>query len=126
MTKQEIVKHWRKGARESLRMAELAIQEKSYSLALFHCQLATEKALKAAYISEKDSDPPLTHDLLRIAMKINHNWSEEEQDLLDDLSGYAIEGRYDDIDWSKQKATLKNAQYWFDKSRQFISLLDSI
>ena len=105
-------------------MAELALQEKSYALALFHCQLAVEKALKAEYISEKDSDPPLTHDLLRIADNLNRNWSEEEKNLLDDLSGYAIAGRYDDIEWSINKATRENAEYWLEKSRQLISSLN--
>ncbi|MBI3619197.1 HEPN domain-containing protein [Candidatus Peregrinibacteria bacterium] len=121
MTKEQIVQHWRKGSRESFRLAELAVLEGSYALALFHCHLAVEKMLKAQFIEELNQDPPPTHDLLVIALKLKRKWTQEEERILADLTDYAVAARYDDPTWAKRQATAKNSRLWIARVRLFLS-----
>ncbi len=67
MTKQDAVQLWRKEAEEAFCAAKAVHDQGIYWLALFHCHLAVEKALKALYVEERDADPPPTHELLEIA-----------------------------------------------------------
>ena len=110
MTNEQSVEHWRKGAQDALEAAELLLQGKKHALALFHCHLAAEKALKAAYIQQKDARPPHSHDLLEIALSLSYPWSEDIQKQLRELSTYAIEARYDDIEWEHDPN--EDVQWW--------------
>ena len=114
-----------RGARASLRLAELAHAEGEYSLALFHCHLSVEKALKATIIAETSGNPPPTHDLLALAARLDRKWSDQEEQALAGLTEYAVTARYDDISWSEQEATEKNSTFWLAQARQFLSLLSA-
>src|SRR4051812_14793322 len=48
VTTEDVIAHWRKGAKNALRVAVLAHEDGEHELALFHCHLAVEKALKKA------------------------------------------------------------------------------
>lgn len=124
MTKDQTVAHWKHGARASLRLAELAHTEKEYALALFHCHLAVEKALKAVYILKIEGDPPPTHDLLLLASRLEQHWSSEDEESLANLTEYAVTARYDDIEWAEQEATKQNSDHWIAQVKHFLSLLD--
>jgi HEPN domain-containing protein len=123
MTQAETVAHWRKGATDSLELAELAHGAGKYALALFHCQLAVEKALKVAIIAEQDAAPPPTHDLLELAHVLQRPWTDEQQTLLDVLSDFAILARYGGEEWEEAQATERASALWLSQSKQFLTLL---
>jgi HEPN domain-containing protein len=125
MTRQEIVVHWKHGARASLRLSELAHGEQEYALALFHAHLAVEKALKAVYILTKEGAPPPTHDLLLLASRLEQRWNPEDEEALAHLTEYAVTARYDDIEWSRHEATQQNSGHWISQAKHFLSLLDA-
>jgi HEPN domain-containing protein/predicted nucleotidyltransferase len=114
MTQQESIEKWRRGAQDAIEAAELLQRDGKHALALFHCHLAAEKALKAAYVKEKNSPPPKTHDLLSIALTLSKPWSEAEQRKLNDLTTFAIAARYDDLGWEDDKEATQNVQWWLD------------
>lgn len=121
MTTQDVIAHWRKGAKNALRLATVAADQRIYDLALFHCHLAIEKALKAA-IMEKTREPhPKSHSLERLASLLRNDWSEADHTLFDLLSSFAVAARYDDPAWAERFATAKNARRWIDQTEKFLS-----
>ena len=58
--------------------------------------LVIEKLLKAYYVKENDTNVPFLHDLLRISQKTTLIFTEEQQDLLDEITTFNIKTRYDD------------------------------
>ena len=109
MTKEDLVALWRKEAREALRVADLAYGDGIYWLTMFHCHLAVEKALKAAYLEERGEDPPRTHELLFLAEELDRKWSEGDVTLFDTLGELAVEARYHDPGWAEKQATKEEA-----------------
>ena len=123
MTHKEIIHHWQRGAEQSLRLAELGLKEKTYSLVLFHCSLAVEKALKALYIEEHDASPPATHNLHFLAKKLHRSWSKREENLLEELTEFAVAARYDDPTWADTYATKARCALWCKKTKAILRTL---
>jgi HEPN domain-containing protein len=123
VTESDILAHRRKGARDELTSAKLLFEGGQYPGALFHCHLATEKALKALYMAEHRKEPPFTHDLLQIALLLPRAWTDEEQRLLADLTGYAIAARYDDPPWAAREATQEKVADWITRVETLLSTL---
>ena len=108
----EVVDHWRNGAKEALSLAQSGCEKELYSLALFNCHLAAEKWIKAQYIKEHDREPPHTHNLMQIAGHLQRVLKQEQQKILTSLSKYAVAARYDDRLWIEEEATEENVLYW--------------
>jgi HEPN domain-containing protein len=123
MTRETIISHWLKGAREAYDAAALLHVAGNYALVLFHCHLAVEKALKAAVIYATDRQPPATHDLILLAKKTSHKWSPADLRTLSALTDYAIRARYDDPAWSESQATKKNCEIWLAKTEKLLKTL---
>jgi HEPN domain-containing protein len=121
VTDAQLVKHWRHGAKQSLRLATLAAEDGLYELALFHCHLAVEKALKAAIMEQSGEPHPKVHALLRLALLVHDDWSADERELFDALSEFAVAARYDDPDWAKRYATAATARTWIKRTTTFLS-----
>src|SRR3989344_2672637 len=121
MTKEDHVALWQKEANDALRVAELSYNDGIYWLALFHCHLAVEKALKALYLQKRGEDPPRTHELLLLAEELGSTWSEGDVTLFDTLGEFAVEARYHDPEWAEKQATKEHAAYWLEKTRSFLS-----
>lgn len=85
-----------------------------YHWALFIGHLVIEKLLKAIYINFENKTPLFTHDLVRIAEKINKiKLSDEQKNLLDTISGFNIAARYDDYKRNfYKKCTKKYTTEW--------------
>jgi HEPN domain-containing protein len=73
-----------------------SFQSKDYNWSLFIGHIVIEKLLKAYCIKQKNESPPYIHDLLRIAEKAGLSLTEEEKDLLDTITAFNIQARYDD------------------------------
>ncbi|MDO8648888.1 MAG: HEPN domain-containing protein [Candidatus Peregrinibacteria bacterium] len=121
MTTADVIKHWRKGAQDALDAAKLLEADAKYDLALFHCHLALEKALKAAVMERTKKPHPKIHRLLSLAKLLQEDWSIDDQELFDKLSDFAVAARYDDPAWAEQYATAENSQQWIRRTSQFLS-----
>jgi len=121
MTEADIIARWRKGAQDEIQAAKLLHDGGSQTSALFHCHLSVEKALKALYMEQHRKDAPFTHDLTKIALQLQRTWTDDEKQLLADLSGFAVTARYDEPLWTENEATESNVRLWIRKVEAFIS-----
>ena len=55
-----------------------------------------EKLLKAYYVKNINNEIPRTHDLLKIAMFANIDLSENRKDILQNITLFNIEARYEE------------------------------
>ncbi|MGI9953149.1 HEPN domain-containing protein [Moorellaceae bacterium AZ2] len=87
---------WLKIAAEDLDTAKYNFEGKRYLWAIFLCQQALEKALKAVYYERYEKVPPRKHDLVALA-KAAGVLEELDNDVIDylrRLTVYYIEARY--------------------------------
>ena len=100
---------------------------KNYHWSLFMGHLVIEKLLKAIYLKEKQQHPLLIHDLRRLAEKSGLSLNDEKINLLDSISRFNINARYDDYKQSFYKlCTPDFTKEWIDninKLRQWIKEL---
>jgi len=89
---------WIDIADDDLEAAQHCYQGKRFLWAMFMCQQAVEKAIKAVYFEKTDVTPPKKHDLISLAGSagILEQCTGEMKDLLRRLSLYYIETRYPD------------------------------
>lgn len=67
-----------------------------YSWSLFIGHLVIEKLLKACYVQRVDITPPFIHDLVRLSERADLTLQEEQKDILDTISTFNLQTRYDD------------------------------
>jgi HEPN domain-containing protein len=123
MSLQDIIAHWQRGARDSLETAEWNFEAKKYELALFHCHLAVEKALKSAYLRQYKSEPPKTHDLYALASKLTIEWTEIQKEQLEELKIFATEARYSEPQWAQECANPETVKQWLGIASRFLSMI---
>ena len=123
MSQENLIAHWQKGARDALKVAQSCFEDKIYDLALFHCHLAVEKALKSHYIKETGETHPKTHRLLELAQYTKLDWSSEEYRALAELTDFAIEARYADPERAQEIATEENCIRWIAETEKIINKL---
>ena len=121
MTQKQVVTHWKKGAQDSLDVARMCFDAGKYEHALFNAHLSVEKALKARYIAEHDDAPPYTHELHEVSGELSISLTEDQTDILREMSRLAVRARYADHRWSAEQATKENAKYWIDQADNFLS-----
>lgn len=88
---------WFDFAKQDLKMAEVAINEKFYNQTCFHCQQAVEKFLKG-YLINKNKEVPKIHfldELLNLCIQIDTDF-ENLRDYCSKLDDYYIPTRYPD------------------------------
>ena len=91
-----------------------------YTWALFVGHLLIEKLLKAYYVENIDIQPPLIHNLLRIAEKSKLELSEEQKDLLVTVTTFNIQARYDDVKKEfYHKCSKEFTKVWINKIKGF-------
>jgi len=91
-------------------------QTKNNSWALFMGHLVIEKLLKALFVKTKGDYPPLIHDLRRICEKADVKLDMEQQIVLDSISRFNINARYDDYKQSFYKLCTDNfTAEWIEK-----------
>lgn len=89
---------WIDIAYDDLDAAEHCFQGDRFLWAMFMCQQAVEKAIKAVYFEKTGLTPPKKHDLVSLAGSAGllEKCTKELRDLLRRLSLYYIETRYPD------------------------------
>jgi len=91
------INKWLEFAKDDLRMAELALQERIFNQACFHSQQVVEKVFKG-YLEGFHKIIPKTHaldDLLNLCIEINRDFS-NLKDICLKLDKYYIPMRYPD------------------------------
>ena len=91
-----------------------------YGWALFLGHLVLEKLLKAVYVKNVDVSIPYTHDLAKLSEKAGLLLTEEQKDLLDEVTTFNIKARYPDYKGRfYKKATKRFADGYVSKIKDF-------
>ena len=92
--RQEILNWWEQ-SEEDFKNAQLNFNNKAYYVAVFLCQQAVEKGLKAVFMVKKRESPGKTHSLVYLAKKISV--PAEFIDFLVSLTPEFVSTRYPDV-----------------------------
>jgi|SRR3989344_2533853 len=95
MTKADVVHKWVQSAQEDLQVAKELLSNKRNAYCLFFCQLCLEKLLKALIIEHTDDAPPITHDLVKLAIAAGLTSTDTQVIRLREITTFNIEARYD-------------------------------
>lgn len=91
------------------------VSSKRYNWALFIGHLVVEKLIKSVYVKKNHNHPPFLHDLLKLAKKSNMPLSNEQMDILDTITTFNINARYDDYKLAfYNKCTKEYASIWIE------------
>ncbi|HNW50151.1 MAG TPA: HEPN domain-containing protein [Prolixibacteraceae bacterium] len=88
---------------------ENLFKSKDFHWSLFMGHLVLEKLLKASVVKETKKNAPFTHDLTKLAKIAGFNFSEEQLDMLDTITTFNLNARYD----SYKKAFYKKCTFEF-------------
>ena len=90
------VAYWIDIADYDLETAEAMYQTGRRLYVAFMCHQVIEKTLKAYWSKTQESDPPYTHNHMRLAdgCRLYELMSDEQRDFLDIITNYNIESRY--------------------------------
>jgi HEPN domain-containing protein len=111
-----LVNHWRESSEQNYATMNNLIKTKEFSWALFLGHLVIEKLLKALYIKNMHKYPSFSHDLLRLANKIDIELPAEYDEWLDTITTFNLNTRYDDYKQSFYKlCTYEFTSEWIDK-----------
>ncbi len=92
----EMIDYWIEGAEDDLKTAKSLFMSKRFHHCLFFCHLFIEKTLKALVVKKTKQQSPYGHNLLRLAELTGIKFSEEQLDLLAEITSFNIEARYND------------------------------
>ncbi|MBA4409948.1 MAG: HEPN domain-containing protein [Bacteroidota bacterium] len=111
-----IINHWRESSEQNYASMQNLIKTKEYSWALFLGHLVIEKLLKALYVKRLQKHPAFSHDLLRLAKKIDVELPEGYDEWLDEITTFNINARYDGYKQNFQKlCTVDFSNEWISK-----------
>ena len=89
---------------------------KDYPWSLFVGHIVIERLLKACVVKELSQHAPFTHDLRRLAKLTKINFSKKHLDLLDTITIFNLNARYDSYKQAfYKKCTLKFTSEWFER-----------
>ncbi len=88
---------------------------KRYNWALFIGHLVIEKLIKATYVKIHHKHPPFLHDLLKLINKCNIQITDEQMDIIDNITTFNINARYDDYKLAFYKqCTFEYTEIWMN------------
>ncbi len=102
-----IVNYWKDSSNQNYETMKHLLKSKDFSWALFIGHLVIEKLLKALYVKKIQKHAIFTHDLLRLANKIELVLTEEQEEWLDEISTFNLNARYDNYKQDFQKKCTK-------------------
>jgi HEPN domain-containing protein len=111
-----LANYWRESSEQNYATMQNLIKTKEYSWALFLGHLVIEKLLKALYVRRLEKHPVFSHDLLRLANKIDVELPTSFEEWLDEITTFNINARYDDYKQSFNKlCTIDFTIEWIEK-----------
>lgn len=125
MTDQELnEQYWLLGVDDAMLTAEALFKSKIYHHALFYCQLAIEKQLKAIIVSRLKHSAPMIHDLVDLAKTAKIELTKSQSSELHAITDFNLATRYDSGFYNfKQKANRKYALTWYKKTKEILQWL---
>jgi len=96
MTREELIQFWLDSSDDNYKSMINMFNSGEYMWSLFIGHLAIEKLLKAHYIKTGGTEVPRIHDLYKLAIMSNLDISDEQKDLLQYITLFNIETRYED------------------------------
>jgi len=120
---------WAKIAEDDLGTAQYCFEGRRFLWALFMCQQAIEKILKAIYTKNTGEIPPKKHDLIALAgiAEILKDCSKDKRDLFRRLSRFYIKARYPESkEELESKATPEITSDILTKTKETFEWLKSI
>jgi HEPN domain-containing protein len=94
MKLQEKIAYWIDIAEYDMKTAQSLHRSSRYLYAVFTCQQAIEKILKAIHLSEYTKEAPYSHNLVYLQGLLTLELHKDHLELLAELTAYYIEGRY--------------------------------
>ena len=91
----QIVRYWIDSSQQNYVTMNNLLKSKDYSWSLFLGHLVLEKLLKALYVKKKNTHAFYTHDLLRLARKMDLMVPDEFVEWFDEISTFNLNARYD-------------------------------
>ncbi len=94
----DLMNYWIESSDEDYNVMKLLRRNNKNSYCLFFGHLVIEKLMKALYAKNNRNAPhaPKSHDLLYLAEKTKLELNERLEDLLDTITRFNINARYDD------------------------------
>ena len=98
MDNMDIMKYWIESSDRDYDTINVLFIGKKYTWSLFVGHLVIEKLLKALYAKKNKNTPyaPKSHDLSYLASKIPLKLTNEQESLLNTITRFNLDGRYDD------------------------------
>ncbi|MDZ7696021.1 MAG: HEPN domain-containing protein [Deltaproteobacteria bacterium] len=120
MATNEMIAYWVTSSDRDYQVMIDLFQKGHYTWSLFIGHLVIEKLLKAVCSQKRMKNPPLIHDLLRLAEKGDLDLDEEQKDILDTVTTFNIQARYDDYKSDfHNKCTKDFTQKWVRSIKEF-------
>ena len=122
----EMINYWFEGAEDDLKTAESLFVSKRYHHCLFFCHLFLEKIIKALVVKKTKQQAPYVHNLVRLSELSGIEFSEEQLDLLAEITSFNIEARYNDYKRKFfKKATKEYTEGYFKRAKDIYLWLKS-
>lgn len=120
MKKEELLKYWVDSSNKDFQAMIHLLEKDDFTWSLFIGHLVIEKLLKAWYVQNISNTPPFIHDLVRLAEKGNLSLDEDQKDILDTISAFNIQARYDDYKMEfHKKCSRRFTEKWVDHIKGF-------
>ena len=119
--------HWAGQARYDIDTARAMFHSGRHLYVLFCCQQAVEKMLKALVAERSKELPPRIHNLVRLADAAALEMSDEQADLLRELSAYYLQTRYpEEISDLGSQVKENEARRILDQTEEIVRWLSSM
>ncbi len=128
MKKEDLIKYWVYGSDKDFKAMQNMFKSKDYHWALFIGHLVIEKLLKALFVkaNQENIEVPKIHNLILLADRANLNLTDEQKDILREITSFNINARYADYKLSfykkctkkyseEKKKDIENIRKWLKK-----------
>jgi HEPN domain-containing protein len=120
MNKEDVLHYWITSSDNDFSAMIHLFEKGDYTWSLFIGHLVIEKLLKAMVVYQTDITPPFIHDLVRLAEKASLSLTEEQRDILDTVSTFNLQARYDDYKMAFHgKCSQAFTEKWVDEIKGF-------
>jgi HEPN domain-containing protein len=92
---ENIINYWKESSDQDYKTMNHLLVSNDLHWSLFIGHLVIEKLLKALYVKKTGQHAIFTHDLLRLAARIELNLNSEQEEWLDKISTFNLNARYD-------------------------------